>query len=108
MVSFFIVVVNPVGVLYHHNGVIYHNTQCEQEGKEYHEVQGVPKCRQHHEGNRHGKRNRHSHEYGIGSAHEEHKDESHQNESDDNGVYEVMQGDAGGSALIAGNAYIQI
>jgi hypothetical protein len=41
------------------------------------------------------------------ALHEKHENECHQNKSDDNGVYEVMQGDTGGTTLVAGNTYFR-
>ena len=103
-----LLVVDAVGIFNDHDGVVHHNAQAEQEGEEHDEIEGKANGRQDHEGDEHRKRHGGSDKQGIGAPHEEHQDEGHQDETDDDGVDEVVQGHPGRTALIAGNRYVEI
>src|SRR5690606_39265234 len=100
---------DTVHVLYHHNGVVHHNPQCQQEGEEHHHVQGKVQERHidHHKGDEHGDGNGQRHEDGVHRAHEEHQYHGHQDETDDDGVDKIVQGNAGGFRLVRRDGHVQ-
>ena len=103
-----------MGVLDHYNGIIHHDPQTEEQGKEYDEVEGDSRAGQEfrtgqeQEGQEHTQRYGQSHKEGVGDTHKEHEDQHYQDEADDNGVHQLVESRTGLDALVAGNGDVQI
>ena len=103
-----LVVVDAVGVFNHHNGVVDHNAQRQQEAEEHNHVQREAQNGQHQKGQEHAQRHAQAHKQGVGGAHEEHQNQRHQNKADDDGVNQVGERDAGVVRGVAGDGDFEV
>ena len=87
-------------VFNHHNGIIYYNTQPEQEREQYNHVHGEAHPWQYNECDEHRQRHRHRNENRVGRSHEEHENNRYENETNDDRVDQIMREEKWDTRLI--------